>query len=67
MFWTTSESPDFAEVRSVRAPLVTDGHFHEVMVKVGDHPQWAGKRVTGLRLDPGSGPAVRVDYVRAAK
>ncbi|MEN6304954.1 MAG: hypothetical protein ABFD96_19640 [Armatimonadia bacterium] len=70
VFWTTSESPDFAEARSTRAPLVADGQFHEVTVKVGDNPQWAGKRVTGLRLDPGGGPAgveVRVDYVKAGQ
>ena len=50
-----------------RRVLVCDGAMHDYAVKVGSHPQWAGKRITGLRLDPGSGPAgvtIRIDAVR---
>jgi len=68
VFWTTADSPGFDEPKSVRVPLVFDGQMHDYALKLGSHPLWAGKRITGLRIDPGSGPAgveVRIDAVRA--
>jgi hypothetical protein len=67
VFWTTSDSPTFDEAKAVKQPLVSDGQMHDYAVKLGDNPLWAGKRITGLRLDPGSGPAgveVKIDAVR---
>ena len=67
VFWTTEDSPDFEEAKSLKVPLIADGEFHDYQVPVGESPRWQGRRVTGLRLDFGNGPAgavVRLDSIR---
>ncbi|MBN2450747.1 MAG: hypothetical protein JXR77_10185, partial [Lentisphaeria bacterium] len=66
-FWATSESPAMCEAMRVNAPLVGDGEFHEVVFDVGDHPQWRGRTITAIRLDPMSGAEaarIRIDWIR---
>ncbi|MEI6501680.1 MAG: hypothetical protein WCP21_11735, partial [Armatimonadota bacterium] len=70
VFWTTEDAPGFDEDKTLKLPLIADGQFHDYRIPVGDSPQWQGKRITGLRLDPGSGPtdgSVRIDFVRGAE
>ncbi|MCE5240254.1 hypothetical protein LLH23_17460 [bacterium] len=67
VFWTTSDSPGFDEAKSARTKLIADGQMRDYAIPVGSHPLWAGKRLTGFRIDPGSGPAgveVQIDAVR---
>lgn len=67
VFWGTSDSRDFDEAKSARVPLIADGQFHDYQMPVGQNPQWKGRRITSLRIDPGSGPAdteVQFDLIR---
>ncbi|MHB8897509.1 MAG: hypothetical protein ACYC6Y_02040 [Thermoguttaceae bacterium] len=66
-FWTTRQSPSFAEDKSATFPLQPDGRFHDYHLDLGRHPNWAGQHVTALRIDPGSGVRAAefaIDYVR---
>lgn len=69
VFWTTADSPNYEEAKSLRTSLIADGQMHEYRLPMSSHPMWAGKRITGFRLDPGGGPpgvSVKIDYVRGA-
>jgi len=67
LFWTTADSPAWSEDKSLRAPLINDGDFHDVVFELAAHPLWNGKTITGIRIDPQYGaPAadVRIDWIR---
>ena len=67
LYWGTTEAPGFSEQRVVVFPLQADGQFHEYRIPVGDHPEWKGRTITELRIDPGNGAAkaeFAIDYVR---
>ncbi len=67
LYWTTQDSPTFAEDKTVRFAVKSDGQFHEYRLEVGKHPLWRGKRITAIRLDPTNGaPGARIaiDYIR---
>jgi hypothetical protein len=65
-FWTTQQSPEFSEDKSVRLPLTADGEFHDYRLAVGDHKLWHGQQITAIRLDPtdARGAEIRVDWMR---
>ncbi len=66
-YWITSDSPTMAENKVVRFTIRADGQFHEYRLEVGNHPNWAGKVITGLRFDPtNAAPDARIgiDYIR---
>ncbi|MCS7238302.1 MAG: hypothetical protein NZ899_08535 [Thermoguttaceae bacterium] len=67
LFWTTAESPQFDEEKSLLFRLGPPGEFGEYELNVGEHPRWRGQRITALRLDPGGSVAsgeFAVDYIR---
>ncbi len=67
VFWTSVDSPDFDEAKSIRFAVAPGGDFAEYALDVGNHPLWRGKTITALRLDPGGGvvPAeFAVDWIR---
>ena len=67
IYWTTSDSPAFAEDKVARFPLIADGQFHDYRVDVGSHAMWQGKTITGVRLDPTNGAdkaEIGVDFMR---
>jgi len=55
-FWATEASPGFAEDRSLRFSIVADGRFHDYRLELAKHPQWAGRTITAVRLDPCDAP-----------
>jgi len=66
LFWTTSDSPNFDEAKSLRFRVLPQSEFAEYELPVGEHPLWQGT-ITGLRLDPGGGTTsgeFAVDYIR---
>lgn len=69
LFWSTEASPGFDEQRSIRFSLIPDGRFHEYRLELGQHPDWKGQIITGLRLDPTGGVRsgeFSIDFLRAA-
>jgi len=65
-YWTTLSSPGFDEAKVIRFELPLDGEWREVIIPVGEHPQWQGQTITAIRLDPGSAPdtEVEIDWMR---
>lgn len=69
-FWGTSDNPGMSEERRVNGKLVADGQFHETVFDVGAHPQWHGKTITIIRLDPMAGAEaarIKIDWIRGEK
>jgi len=67
LYWTTEDSPGYAEDKVIAFPIQADGEFHEYVLDVGSHPLWRGKLITGLRLDPTNNAPdakIGVDYIR---
>jgi len=67
VFWTTESSPGFGEDKTVRFAIQSDGQFHEYRLEPGSDPNWAGQKITALRIDPGNAATsaeFAVDYVR---
>ncbi len=60
LFWSASDTPDFAEERSHHFNLVHDGQWHDYSV-----PLAAQGTVTRLRFDPGEAPG-QIDVERMA-
>lgn len=67
VFWATEKSPSFDEAKSVKVDLIADDQMHDYAVRLANHPQWAGQRITGLRLDPGNGPVGATLRLRSVK
>ena len=67
IYWTTTDSPAFAEDKVVRFKSIPDGQFHEYRIDVAAHGMWQGKTITALRLDATNGAPgaeIAVDYIR---
>jgi hypothetical protein len=70
LFWTTEQSPEFDEEKSVRFTIIPDGRYHEYRLLMQQHPAWTGQTITQLRLDPCNGARsgeFQIDYLRAEK
>lgn len=70
LYWTTVDSPQYAEDKTVKIQIRGDGKPHDYYFDVGRHPMWRGKTITGLRLDPMSGADaadIRIDFIRGEK
>ena len=67
IFWSTLETPGFAQERSARFTANPDGAFHEYRVRLADSSAYRGT-ITQLRFDPAdkAGGAVRVRAIRFA-
>ncbi len=66
-YWTTADSPRFAEDKTVKIGIKGDGQFHDYYFDVGKHEMWRGHTVTGIRLDPMSGAKraeIKIDFIR---
>ncbi|MCD6352377.1 MAG: hypothetical protein J7M26_09685, partial [Armatimonadetes bacterium] len=66
-FWATADEPTMAEARKVEIPVIADGQFHDYYLEVGKHPQWRGKKITSIRLDPTGGAPeadIKIDFIR---
>ena len=69
IFWTGPWVGGWSEGNSVRFPLRADNGWHTYTIALDDHPRWRGP-ITGIRIDPGSGPAgavFEVDHFRASR
>jgi hypothetical protein len=67
-FWTTSDSPRFADDKYMNFPVTPDGEWHEYEIPVGTHEKWRGKAIRAIRLDPTTGGAqpgakVEIDWI----
>jgi hypothetical protein len=61
LYWITEDGPNWNEDKSVHLPLQPGTIFNNYVFEVGRHPLWAGKTITGIRLDPADG-AGRGDF-----
>jgi hypothetical protein len=67
LYWITEDSPNWAEDKAIRLPFKPGPNFNEYVFDVGRHSLWAGKTITGIRLDPadgGSGGEFAVESIR---
>lgn len=55
VFWSTSDSADFSQERSLRFPIQGDGRFREYRVELGKSAAYRGG-IIQLRIDPSDGP-----------
>ncbi len=55
LYWTTEDSPNWAEDKAIHLPFRPGPDLNEYVFEVGRHPLWAGKTITGIRLDPADG------------
>lgn len=55
LFWSHSTAGGFAGARSVTAAYSTPGVEQTVVFDLSAEPEWNGKTITGLRLDPLNG------------
>jgi hypothetical protein len=55
LYWITEDSPNWAENKTIRLPFKPGPDFNEYVFDVGRHSLWAGKTITGIRLDPADG------------
>ncbi len=67
-FWTTSESPRFADDKHITYPVIPDGEWHEYEIPVGEHALWSGQTIRAIRLDPTTGggeegAVVEIDWI----
>ena len=64
LFWVTKTAP-VNEAASKHFAIRGDGQFHDIIVRLADHPRWRGL-ITGLRFDPGSldGVDVAIESIR---
>lgn len=66
-YWTTTDSPHWAEDKTAKISIQSDGKFHDYYFEVGQHPLWRGKTISAIRLDPMSGATaaeIRIDFIR---
>lgn len=66
-YWTTEDSPQFGEDKSIHFKVFPDGQFHIYELDAGSHAMWRGKRIRAIRLDPTStspGALFKVDWIR---
>ena len=67
-FWTTAESPRFADDKHITYPVIPDGEWHEYEIPVGEHALWSGQTIRAIRLDPTTGggeegAVVEIDWI----
>lgn len=65
-FWGTQQANAFAEARSIRFPIVGDGQMRTYMIDLGAHPEWDGRIIRRIRLDPteNAGPAdLEIEFI----
>ncbi len=63
MYWTTKESPNFAEDKVVNIGIVGDGVMRDYVFPVAGHPNWKGT-ITRLRLDPSNVAGAEIEIER---
>ncbi len=64
VFFITALDAVYDEAKSLRAPLIADGQFHEYTLDMSKVAGWKGA-ISQIRLDPTeSKAAIMVDYVR---
>ena len=66
-YWSTVAAPGITEDRVVHFPIQGDGQWREYRLPVGEHAQWRGQTITGIRLDPlqpGVDATVEIDWIR---
>ncbi len=51
-YWATTDRPRMCERLSIRFPIRGDGKLHTYRLELGKHPEWKGKRVTSIRINP---------------
>lgn len=59
-FWTTATEPSLSESKSLHFEISKLSEPVEVILELGQHPLWAGQRITSIRIDPTSGPTAEV-------
>jgi len=61
LFWTTSVAPSFSQDKSVPFALQSDGQYHDYLLNLSSTPGWAGRVITGIRIDPTGVAATEFD------
>lgn len=51
-FWATSDAPGFAAARRLQADYTGNGEWQLLRLPLAGNPDWDGKTITHLRLDP---------------
>jgi hypothetical protein len=67
LYWITEDSPSWTEDKSIHLPFKPGPDFGDYVFEVGRHSLWAGKTITGIRLDPvdgGNGVEFAVKSIR---
>ena len=57
-YWGHSEANGISETRRINASYTTPGQPQTLEFSVGSHPEWMGKTITRLRIDPLNGASV---------
>ncbi|MFB6262376.1 MAG: MopE-related protein, partial [Bradymonadaceae bacterium] len=52
IYWSRRRGQGYSGGRSVRFNAPGDGKFHTIVVPIGHHPEWGGKTIRKLRIDP---------------
>ncbi|MCL5270098.1 MAG: thrombospondin type 3 repeat-containing protein [bacterium] len=63
-FWHHALDPVFTAAKQMVFTATPDGQYHTYQIHTGIHTEWAGKTITGLRIDPNSvsGSSGAVDW-----
>ena len=61
LYWTTTEG-GFSETRSSSANYTNTGGWQLLKFDLRNHPEWAGKTITQLRLGPGTASANNFEF-----
>lgn len=71
LYWITTDSPSWDEKKSIIFPIKGDGEFHAYLIETGKNDNWAGKQVTGIRLNPvrdkNINAKIEIDWIRQGK
>ncbi|MCS7306105.1 MAG: hypothetical protein NZ602_13495 [Thermoguttaceae bacterium] len=70
-FWITQESPGWHPDKSVTFAITGDGTLRTYRIDMTRHPNWRGKTIIGIRVDPGEwdhrlprSEWFKIDYIR---
>ncbi|MEW6218226.1 MAG: fibronectin type III domain-containing protein [Thermodesulfobacteriota bacterium] len=66
VLWTTTSDTAESMSKALAFTPIVDGQFHLYALDLSGHPQWAGKDIRSLRLDPTdvAGAAMAIDFIQ---
>ncbi len=68
LFWGNSATPGYSADRRIDVPYLAADAWQALVVPLAGHPEWDGKTIVNLRIDPISvgGAAFEIDWIRAS-